>query len=212
MTPPDLAYGHRVNAVIPLALLQTIRLLDRTDPVDLEEYASEVAPRRLGMSATVAAQIERYQRHVKRGGDVAAEDVRQLFRLVARRNDAQLAFSHAGRLAARRAQESSSLGGRLVYRVTPAAARARFGLNLANRAAQRAFGASLWRNTNGGIVAVVGVPLAASEAEAVWCGFFGAALAEVLRTYTEFDGALEHSACIARGDAECRWESGVSAS
>ena len=68
------------------------------------------------------------------------------------------------------------------------------------------------RDGAGRVVAVVHVPLVEVEADGVICGFFGAALAEVLRSYTEFDGALEHSSCRARGDDECRWESGRPAS
>jgi predicted hydrocarbon binding protein len=39
------------------------------------------------------------------------------------------------------------------------------------------------------------------------CGFFGAALAELLRTFTDFDGALFHTECRARGATVCRWTS-----
>ena len=77
-----------VNAIVPLAVLRTLQQLDRTDAVDLEEYAEEVAPKRLGTSATVSAQVDRYEKIVKRGADVDPDEVVQLFRLVDRRNDA----------------------------------------------------------------------------------------------------------------------------
>ena len=37
------------------------------------------------------------------------------------------------------------------------------------------------------------------------CTFFAAALAELLRHLQDFEGAVTHSRCRARGDAVCEW-------
>jgi hypothetical protein len=36
---------------------------------------------------------------------------------------------------------------------------------------------------------------------------YGSAVAALLRTFTQFDGALMHSGCRAQGAPECRWQS-----
>jgi hypothetical protein len=39
------------------------------------------------------------------------------------------------------------------------------------------------------------------------CTFYGAAVAELLRLLTDFDGAMVHVACRGRGDPACQWRS-----
>jgi len=198
----------RVNAIVPLALLRTLQQLDRTDPVDLEEYAEEVAPKRFGISRTVSAQIDRHAKLVKRGAFVDTDEVVQLFRLVGRRKDAQLAFSHAGRLAAEEILQHTSVAARLVHRAGQVVARERVNLALALRLAGRLLHVALTLDKSGGVVAVADGPLTAAAPEGKPCEFFGAALAELLRKCTAFEGAMLHQECRSRGDAACLWHSG----
>ena len=60
------------HAAVPLTILESLRHLDA--PADGgDEYHQELAVKRLGMSGTVAAQIERYRRLAGRGGRVELE-------------------------------------------------------------------------------------------------------------------------------------------
>src|SRR4051794_41302665 len=57
--------------------------------------------RRLGLSPTVAAQIQRYRGAAERDGSVELDEAVSVLRLVGRRPDAALVFADAGRRAAR---------------------------------------------------------------------------------------------------------------
>jgi len=85
---------------LPLALLEAVRGLDRPAPDALDEYHDELSAKRLGLSRTVSLEIERLERLGARGR-VTAGELAALLRLVARRHDAALVFSEAGRRAAR---------------------------------------------------------------------------------------------------------------
>lgn len=207
---PDFPDKYRVNAIVPLAVLRTLQQLDHTDPVDLEEYAGEVAPKRLGMSATVSAQVARYEKLVKRGADVDADEVVQLFRLVGRRNDAELAFSQAGRTAAAEMLRQTSAASRLAHRAGRVVARQRTDSALAIRFAERLLGATMSIEEESGVVAVANGPLTDAAPDGKPCEFFGAALAELLRRCTKFEGAMLHHKCRSRGDDACSWHSGSS--
>ena len=200
----------RINAIVPLAVLRTLQQLDHTDAVDLEEYAEEVAPKRLGMSATVSAQVDRYEKIVKRGADVDPDEVVQLFRLVGRRNDAELAFSQAGRIAAEEMLQQTSAASRLVHKAGRVVARQRADFSLAIRLADRLLGASISHSEEAGIEAVADGPLTDAGLDGRPCEFFGAALAEILRKCTDFEGAMLHNECRSRGADVCAWHSGTS--
>jgi len=90
-----------VAALIPLSLLEALRNLDTPVEDGLDELAEEIVVRRLGLSPTVAAQIQRYRQTAERGGTVDLDEVLSVIRLVGRRPDAPLVFADAGRRAAR---------------------------------------------------------------------------------------------------------------
>ena len=206
--PPNPVDATHINAIIPLAVLEAVRSLDRLVPQDSPEYQNELAPKRLGMNPTVTAQIERYRRLVRRGADVDAGEVAQLFRLVGRRSDAALAFSQGGRWAAKKAYAQRSPVSRVVNRILLPLARDRIGLASATRLAARVFGAVMSQGGVRGVVVEAAPPSIEATPAGEVCGFYGAALAEVLRCFTDFDGAMVHSACRARGDELCRWQTG----
>ncbi len=204
---PDQQDEQPANAIVPLAILRTLQKLDHIDQVGLEEYAEEVAPRRLGASPTVSAQIDRYAALARSGERVDCDEVLQLFRLVGRRKDAELAFSEAGRIAAEEILKQTSAAARFVHKAGQVVARRRVNTALAIRLAGRLLGVTMSIDETDGAVAVANGPLMESASDGKQCGFFGAALAELLRRCTDFEGAMIHNKCRARGDGVCSWQS-----
>jgi len=194
----------RAHAIIPLALFEAIRALDLPTNDGLEEFHDELVVKRLGMNRTVVAQIQRYGGLARADKRVDGEEVVALLRLVARRADFGLVYAQAGRRAARMASARVSGVLRLLRHLLPAG----FGMLLARRAAADAFGVAL--HGDGATVAASMDDTIAVRAtpDGAACGFFGSALAELLRIFTPFDGALLHVACRGRGDGECHWRAG----
>ncbi len=129
-----------------------------------------------------------------------------VFRLVGRRPDAALVYADAGRRAARYAARGVSLPVRSLMRATPRFIRWRVGAGAATRASRGIFGARLTIRGRSAD-AVIGDPLslhALPDGQA--CSYYGAALAELLRVLTGFEGAMVHERCRGRGDGTCRWQ------
>lgn len=195
-----------VNAIVPLALLEAIRNLDT--PLDdglPAEFSHEAFARRLGLSTTVAAQIERYRSMARKGAAVARQEAVQVFRLVGRRPDATLVYSDAGRRAARFVARRR--GGRpsFWWRLFPGALRRKAGERAAGRALRRVFGIELVRRP-AGIEMTVGEGLAASAGcEGTGCHFYSALAAELLRVAAGFEGSMVHTTCHAATGETCRW-------
>jgi len=198
------AVPFRAHAIIPLALFEAVRALDLPTDDGLEEFHDELVVKRLGMNRTVVAQIERYGGLARGDKRVDGEEVAAVLRLVGRRPDAGLVYAEAGHRAARRAAARVSGLLRLLRHLLPAG----FGGFLARRAAADVFGIAL-RADRGGVAAGMDDPIAlrATPGGAA-CAFFGSAVAELLRIFTPFDGALLHHACRGRGDGECHWRAG----
>lgn len=201
--------AKQVNAIIPLAVLQAVRTIDQQGPEPGAEYQEDIGPKRLGKSPTVTAQIERYRQLALRNNSVEVEEVVQLFRLVGRRPDAGLAFSQGGRLAARHALEQISGAAKLARRMAPARAGQRIGLRWAARLTQRVFDAVMELDPERGIVFEARPQTTVVTPAGVGCSFYSAALAEMLRSMTGFEGAVLHDVCLARGDDCCRWHTGL---
>ncbi len=206
---PSKVEATRINAIVPLAVLQSVRSIDQQGRERTSHYPEDLAPKRLGMNPTVMAQIERYAQLVNKGGQVEVGETGQLFRLVGRRSDAGLVFSQGGRWAARRALASVSTTRRLTHKVAPSGLRGRLGLATASRVASKVFGVELSAQEGNGVVAVANQEWADAILDGTSCGFYGAALAELLRELTDFDGAMIHVACSARGDDTCRWQTSI---
>ena len=198
----------QINAIIPLAVLQAVRTLDQQGPERMAEYPDDLAPKRLGMNPTVTAQIERYRQLAQRNGAVEVDEVVQLFRLVGRRNDAGLAFSQGGRLAAQHALQQTPASLKIANKVAVGAVKRRIGLKSATRLAATVFDSTLTVEEQDGVVAVAHHATTEATPHGSSCSFYGSALAEVLRSMTEFDGALLHEVCLTRGDECCRWHTG----
>ncbi|MBI4420093.1 MAG: hypothetical protein HY560_04640 [Gemmatimonadetes bacterium] len=192
------------DAAVPLTILESIQRLDAPVGDGLAEFHPELAVKRLGMSETVAAQIDRYRQLARRSRRVDTEEVAALFRLVGRRSDAGLVFADAGRLAGRRAVQVLGASTVRTVRSLPAFARNGIGFVLARRAA-RMLEASLQRESGLPSAIIADPPSAAATPGGSGCGFYGSALAEILRALTDFDGALLHLRCRSRGEEVCQW-------
>jgi hypothetical protein len=198
-----------VAALIPLSLLEAIRNLDTPVEDGLDELAEEIMVRRLGLSATVAAQIQRYRLSAAKGLGVDLDETVSVFRLVARRPDAALVFADAGRRAARYAAKKRGRSSRTLAKLSPRSLARRLALRSVARLTRSIFNGDL--KARGDVLEVrMSAPLSivalpAGEA----CLFYGSAYLEMLRALTGFEGALLHAHCRSRGDGDCHWHTAV---
>ena len=72
----------------------------------------------------------------------------------------------------------------------------------------KVFGATMSFEGEDGVVVVAHPVTTEATPEGVGCSFYAAAMAELLRSLTNFDGAMLHDVCMARGDECCRWHTG----
>jgi len=196
-----------VHAIVPLALLEAIRNLDT--PLDdglPAELAPETFTKRLGLSSTVAAQIDRYRQLADKGGQVGDDEVVQVFRLVGRRSDASLVYSDAGRRAARYAARTRGGTPSSLWRLAPKSVRRRAGERAATRALGRVFGVPLSRDESGLSIALSESLATRSTCEGTGCYFYSALAAELLRLASGFEGSMVHERCRSRGDNLCLWK------
>ncbi|HXV86140.1 MAG TPA: hypothetical protein VD793_05560 [Gemmatimonadales bacterium] len=194
-----------VHATLPLALFEAVRVLDLPPGADLDAFHRELTIKRLGTSPTVVAQISRYTRLAENRDTVPADELVAVLRLMSRRADASLVFADGGRRAGRRAVRLTSMMARGLWRLLPTGARQGLGFRLAASAARRVLGVDLHAGP-AGPEATLRQPLGVqATADGAACAFYGSAVAELLRAFTAFDGALFHVQCCARGGVACRW-------
>ncbi len=196
----------RAHPIVALSVLEAVRTVDHVPDDEQDEFHRELASKRLGMSRTVATQIERYRQLLRRGARVEAGEVEGILRLVGRREDAEQVFEDAGRRAARFAAARLSVASRLLHRGLPPFARRRLGVALTRRLLARAFGLSV-QDGPAGLTASVDDSLPArATPNGVACGLYATALDELLRTLADFRGVVSHPSCRTRGDPGCRWQ------
>ncbi|HEY0351386.1 MAG TPA: hypothetical protein VGC48_04645 [Gemmatimonadales bacterium] len=198
-----------IPALIPLSLLEALRNLDTPVEDGLDELAEEIVVRRLGLSPTVAAQIQRYRQAAERGGSVELDETVSVLRLIGRRTDASLVFADAGRRAARYAAKTRSRSSRTLVKMSPRGVARRLALRSASRLAKAIFEAELKPRPQAvevsmmAPISIVAVPT--GEA----CAFYGSVYQELLRALIGFEGALLHERCRSRGDDACLWRTAV---
>jgi hypothetical protein len=196
-----------VPALIPLSLLEAIRNLDTPVEDGLDELAEEIAVRRLGLSPTVAAQIQRYRQTAERDGGVDADEAISVLRLVGRRADAPLVFADAGRRAARYATRVHARPAWTLSRVSAGGLARRIAQRSAGHLARRVFGGDLGSSHEGIQVRMTDSLSVTALPDGSACAFYGAAFGELLRRLTGFEGAMLHERCRARGNDACIWRS-----
>lgn len=190
-----------VHSIVPLAVLEAIRNLDTPVEDGLAEFADELLSKRLGMSATVAMQVNEYEGLVRRDARVDASNVEALLRLVGRRPDADLVFADAGRRAARRAAARASGLARGMARTAPRAV----GFRVARRAARAVLGGELRREQDLPVVRLSDTLAIRATPDGAACAMYGAAFTELLRLFAGFEGAMLHVSCRGAGGAACEW-------
>ncbi len=198
-----------VPALIPLSLLEAIRNLDTPVEDGLDELADEIVVRRLGLSPTVAAQIQRYRQAAERGDTVELDETVSVLRLVGRRGDANLVFADAGRRAARYAARMRGRFARTLVKLSPRSIARRLAVRSAARLARTVFGGELKARSQE-VEVRMDAPLsimALPTGEA--CVFYGSVYQELLRDLTGFEGALIHERCRSRGEDACLWRTAV---
>jgi bacteriochlorophyll 4-vinyl reductase len=195
-----------VPALLPLSLLEALRNLDTPVEDGLDELAEEIVVRRLGLSPTVAAQIQRYRAAATKVSGVELDEVVSVLRLVSRRPDAPLVFADAGRRAARYAARSRSRSARTLARVSPAGVARRVSLRSAARLARTVFGGELRAPAQGTEVRMAEPLSILAVPDGAACAFYGSAYGELLRCLTAFEGAMLHPSCRSRGDDACVWQ------
>ena len=193
----------QVPAILPLSLLEAIRNLDTPVEDGLDELAEEIVVRRLGLSPTVAAQIQRYRQAAEREGTVYLDEAVSVLRLVGRRPDAPLVFADGGRRAARYAARGRRVAG------PPSGLARRLAQRAAARIAQRMFGGELRPGPEGSEVRMAEPLSVLALPDGAACAFYGAAYGELLRLLTAFEGAMLHERCRSRGDEACVWRCAV---
>jgi hypothetical protein len=194
-----------IHALVPQSLLEAIRNLDTPLDDGLNELASETVSKRLGLSVTVAQQIERYRDLAARGVRIPEDEVVSVFRLVGRRPDATLVYSDAGRRAARYAARSRSAPIRLLLGISPRPLRRRFGVRSAAAVARRLLGLELDVQHRSPTVRLHESLATEAGFPGTGCYFYSAVLAELLRVASGFEGAMVHERCRSRGDDHCLW-------
>ena len=194
-----------IHALIPLSLLEAIRNLDTPLDDGLNELAGETVSKRLGLSSTVAQQIERYREAVEHNASVPSEEAVSVFRLVGRRPDATLVYSDAGRRAARYAARSAGIGTKMLLGVSPKPLRRRLGAKSAAQVSRKLLGIHLELLPSGYQVRLTESLATAAGFPGTGCYFYSAVIAELLRVATGFEGAMVHERCHARGDDHCFW-------
>ena len=194
-----------VHSIVPLAVLEAVRNLDTPVEDGLTEFAKELLSKRLGLSPTVAMQLEQYEALVRRDARVDRELVEALLRLVGRRPDADLVFADAGRRAARRAVRRLFVVSRLAAHAAPRVV----GFGVARRAAHAVLGGDLQRERHVPVARVSDTLAVTATPDGSACLLYAAGFTELLRLLVGFEGAMVHTACRALGAATCEWQAAV---
>ena len=198
-----------VDALLPLSLLEAVRNVDT--PSDLEvEFVPELRNKRLGLSETVYAQIERYADAAKRKQPAVHDEAVALAKLIGRRPDAEAVFREAGRYLAREAYNTVGATTRSSLRTFPHFIARPWALRVANRIAERYLQGGVRRV---GSSVVLTVPDSVTldsipQGQGNGCVFYEACFRELLLLLLNVDGSVEHIRCAARGEGACEWRAG----
>jgi predicted hydrocarbon binding protein len=194
-----------VDALLPLSLLEAVRGVDSPhDDLDTE-YVPELRNKRLGLSDTVYAQIQRYTAAVKKSQRAPQEEAVALARLIGRRADAQQVFASAGRYLAQQSLDSGSAMTRRVILVLPSLLARPLALREARRIASRYLNGTVRRVGGSLLLEVPDSVTVDSAPKEGGCTYYEAVLRELVRMLVGGPGAVEHVRCVARGEGVCEW-------
>lgn len=196
--------AKRISPVVALAILDTLRVRDRPEQLLRQEDPSITLPRRLGLSSVVSSQIGRYEMAVRGREQVREDEVASLITLILRRDDADLVMQGVGERLAR-----TSVGGMGWRRAFPGRLRRWAAQRKVRRALNDLFPGLRGRSDRGRLV-LQGHDhfLVRADPKGGACEIVAGFTAAGLRSLVGEDFRVEHSHCLGRGDAECRWEAG----
>jgi predicted hydrocarbon binding protein len=194
-----------VDARLPLSLLQAVRQLDVPEGDTDTEYVSELRNKRLGLSDTVYAQVQRYTEAVRRSQRTTFAEAAALARLLGRRPDAEEVFRWAGRYLAVQGYQTISPVTRRTLRLLPALLARPLALRHTRRLARRLLDGRVERKGASILLRVPAPVTADATPDAVGCAFYAATLRELMRLLVGADGMVEHVRCAERGEGSCEW-------
>lgn len=201
----DRPLPQTVDALLPLAFLEAVRLVDAPDG-DLEaELVPELRNKRLGLSETVYAQVRRYNEAMRRGQRIAFDEAVALARLVGRRADAEVVFRSAGRYIANQAFDRIAPTTRSVLRILPGMLARPIALGQIRRISERYLQGEVRRVGSSVMLQVAGSVTLETGPRQSGCTFYEATLRELLRLLVDGAGAVDHVRCASRGEGTCEW-------
>ena len=194
-----------VDPLIPLSLLEAVRMVDLPD-IDLEaEFVAELRSKRFGLSDTVSAQIKRFTESVRRKQPQSFDEAQGLARLIGRRPDAEAVFREAGRNMARQAYRTISPFTRKMMLALPALLARPIALRHVRRTAARCMAGSV-RRVGSTILFTVPKSVTLDMAPRQGgCAYYESGLRELMQLLVGGVGAVEHVHCAGRGEDRCAW-------
>lgn len=194
-----------VDALLPLSFLEAVRTVDSPDG-DLDaEFVPELRNKRLGLSETVYAQIQRYTDAAKRHQRPISDEAAALAKLIGRRPDAEAVFRAAGRYLAYQTFVGIPLPTRRMVAALPSLLARPLALRQMQRIAGRYLNGTVRRH---GSFVILEVPESAtvdSGPPGVGCAYYEAFTRELLRLLGAGGGAVDHVRCAGRGEGSCEW-------
>lgn len=193
-----------IDALLPLSLLESVRGADT--PEDAEaEYVHELRNKRLGLSDTVYAEIQRYTEDAKKNRRAANEKAVAIATLIGRRPDAESIFRAAGKRLAAQMYQAIPGARRALVRFLPAFISRPLALAAARRVAKRYLNGSVSRVGGYVMLTVPESATANTGPKGVGCTFYESAFGEVMRLLVAGGGAIEHVRCTERNEGSCEW-------
>ena len=197
-----------VDALLPLSLLEAVRNVDTPSDGLEVEFVGDLRNKRLGLSETVYAQIERYADAVKRKQPAVHDEAVALAKLIGRRPDAEAVFRQAGCHLARKAYNTVGGTTRRSLRAFPHFIARPWALRVANRIAERYLQGGVRRVGSAVVLTVPDSVTLDSIPQGNGCVFYEACFRELLSLLLNVDGTVEHVRCAARGEGACEWRAG----
>lgn len=202
----DPASDARISPAVGLVLLESVRAADLPDEEWMEHGDLPEEPRRLGLSAAVVEQIQRYAQLRERRDALPIDEVASLFELISRRPDAGAVFGEAGRRLARRELGEPVLHSRLSSLTLPRSARHRLALRQVKRLARRVSpGGEVRVEPGPPRLSVRGSLPVRAAGGSVGCALLRGAMEAVLDAYRAGEVEIEHRRCEGRDDRACVW-------
>lgn len=199
--------GDGFRADLPLAILESVRDHDRPEEVLEDEDLAVSLPRRLGLTGVVESQIYRYRIARRRRETIPFDDVADLLRLVLRRPDSEPILREAGHEVARQHGRKPISRVAALGRFLPHALSSRIARGHVRRLMRRIGGGVPFQVTRNPFRVEAARPVTArADRLGVACVLYAAAIEEAVQQSMGRHAAVEHTACLARGDERCVWE------